>query len=88
MFELMIEITDIGLWSNESRFTICQSGGCQNTRRTPGECNVHTVKSGGEQIMAWGCFSGFGPLSSSEGGMLMLQDTNIFYTTTVACTDP
>jgi len=66
----------IGLFKNESRFTIFKNDGPGRVWRTPGtrfniENKAPSVKYGGGGLMMWGCFSGkgLGPLVKVEGKM-------------------
>lgn len=64
------------LWSDESKFNLCNSDGIRyvrrpvNTRFDP-KYTIGTVKHGGGNIMCWGCFSlsGLGPLHRIDGKM-------------------
>ncbi|GFX57873.1 transposable element Tcb1 transposase [Trichonephila clavipes] len=71
-----VDMWETVLWSDESRFTVWESGGCVWVWWMPGErffsdCIVLTVKFGGGSIMVWGCFSwfGLGPLIPVIGNM-------------------
>uniref|UniRef100_A0A914UYA6 Tc1-like transposase DDE domain-containing protein n=1 Tax=Plectus sambesii TaxID=2011161 RepID=A0A914UYA6_9BILA len=68
------------LWTDESKFNLCNSDGIRyvrrsvNTRFDP-HYTVGTVKHRGRNIMVWGCFSltGIGPLHRINGIMNQVQ---------------
>ena len=73
------------IWSDESKFNLFRSDGMVRIWRKAGEelkpeCIVPTVKHGGGNIMAWGCFSanGVGNLVFTNGLMLKEDYLRIF----------